>query len=407
MSSLMYKFMSIVCRSVVPLVLCVAGGCRPSDPSAMKQDPPRQESASQINGQVLAIKCADATSCFQDDISLQKAEASFKSIQTKVAECRKELAGTVSQSAPAKPLRQSHPEPQAQINKSMTLQEAMQDHLVELESQLDVETITPSHKCRLSTALDEICNEPNSDSCYYWAPASAFPDGELILKSLLHSAETGETVRGHMILDSAQSASGERHLARCNVRIISGIAGPPQDCATVAIIGPSESWLRGGHHTNMCNVMAYIRNSGAIGIRFKVLGASDVKAVADSILKTITDEIGLAAIETTHADEQGRVQFIDIKSQAGVRNSKILGEGWRETMDFDVDILKEQGFIAVDGTSHVMVERSAAVQLTDYHGADDAQRHLYSLELDSRVDTAIKAACSNYVKRDSLTILCK
>jgi hypothetical protein len=156
----------------------------------------------------------------------------------------------------------------------------------------------------------------------------------------------------------------------------------------------------------MCETAAYFRRSGAIDIQFNIMTGTDIERFADPILKMISSDLGLAAEQKVQKDEKGKTETIHIESQTGVRTSKILPGGWRETLDFDVDLFKGIDSVEIRGVAHMIVQRNALVQLSEYQGPDDAQRALYANALDSRMSDAIKGACKKFVKRDSLTISC-
>ena len=52
------------------------------------------------------------------------------------------------------------------------------------------------------------------------------------------------------------------------------------------------------------------------------------------------------------------------------------------------------------------MSRQALGSLTQYQGMDDAQKTLNARFLDSKVNSAIKAACRNYLQHDAKTISC-
>lgn len=377
--------MARLCRLGALSCVCILMSCAGSKPAAGY--PPAQPIPQNSSTRSVPTKCIDGKSCLQDDVTFQEAKDSFPPIEQQVTKCQK---------LPALPVGKN---PEEILHNQLRILMGRGDE------------IAGSNKCGLHTVTDrDICEDPNEIGLkhgrYYWAPANKFIDGESVLKSLLDRATTGEIVNKTIILDSSEDLAHERRLARCNMRTIAGVAGLPSDCVTVAIIAPAGAWLRGGFDSGFCECAAYIRPSGAIDIRFDIQTKADPQVFADQISKMMAADLGLVIEQTTQKSEGGQVESISIESQAGLRNSKILPAGWREALDFDVEVFKAQDGVNLRGVAHALVCREALGNLSNYQGLDDVQRNAYATALDARVSQAIRAACPTFVAHDAKTVSC-
>lgn len=271
------------------------------------------------------------------------------------------------------------------------------------------------------TATDtDICDQPKVMGYYYfWAPVDRFRNGYAALARLLDRARTGRPFSGgraymsfgfggYQVVEVTTSTALEKRLALCSVSVVQGQSGPPHDCTTVAIVTPTQTWLRGGFQTRSCMVSASYRPSGAINIAFDVQPALDMLEVSNALLKMLKDQLGLSAEQTVDR-YNGDVQSVAIRSSAGVRSSRVLPPGWRDSLDFDLRVAPnygKYGGISIFGTAHVMVCRQNLPNLTDYQGLNDAQRTTYASALNADVVTALKSVCPRLQRRDDKTIIC-
>ena len=262
------------------------------------------------------------------------------------------------------------------------------------------------------------CNEGNKSlgSPDFMAPVSDLIDGTSKLQSILKSAKTGEPFEGsYQIVEADNSTPNEQHLALCDIRIVAGSSTQPRDCETVAIITPQETWLRGQaslpakkpKYDPVCRVSASFRPSGAIDILFDVKSGADIVQLANAVKTVLGEDMKLSPTMSITEIPGAKPPYIAIRSAAPLRNSAILPSGWREAIDFDVDLRTDSNSVSISGTAHASVCRTAAGSLTEYQGTSDAQRSQYAAVFNSHILSAIKQACKAAVVVDDKTVLCQ
>jgi hypothetical protein len=261
---------------------------------------------------------------------------------------------------------------------------------------------TEANACR-ATTLGE----------YVWMPAGDLPDGEQALQKLLSRAASGQpfgnSVYKEIIVEAEASHKDETHLALCDVTEVAEILGPPRDCVTVAIITPSKTWVRAriGGLSIMCEASAFFRPSGAIGISFEIHHVNvGVQQLASAILTELQSDLRLAAEEEISRSSDGAIVQVSITATSGIRDSAILTQGWRETLDFDVQLIPHQDQIELSGKAHAMVSRLATGNVADLQGMDDAQRSIYANSLDAKVKSAIQKSCTSFRQQDAKVLFC-
>lgn len=275
----------------------------------------------------------------------------------------------------------------------------------------NLKTVTDRHLCDAFETRD-----------YYWAPLKQFSDGEAAFAVLRSHAQDGKpfngdlfvesvsrpAFNGYVIVESDRSTDAEQHLALCSVSQVSHAVGPPQLCGTVAIVTPSETWLRGYHKVPepICATMATFRNAAGIDFTFDVKTRTDPLEILAALLSVLKTRFELSTEQKVSRGEDGKLNFITIKSGTSLRNSKILQAGWRESMVFDLQIEPTGYGVSITGSAFALVCRQALGNAADYHGLDDAQRATYAAALDSGIDSAIRSSCKKYQKQDDKTIIC-
>ncbi|MET3133446.1 hypothetical protein AAKU55_003736 [Oxalobacteraceae bacterium GrIS 1.11] len=250
---------------------------------------------------------------------------------------------------------------------------------------------------------------PGTAGDYFWAPAHELIGGEAALRQLLLRAASGAATGGHVIVETDTSTALERHLALCSVATVAGVTGPPRNCATVALIMPQQVWLRGGNPRQaVCVRSASFRNSGAIDLHYTVLSGADPRKVGTALLRAIEQGFGLSAEQEISNNNKGELDAIYIRATGALGDSRILGGGWREAIDFDGFILpKGERQLSVRGTVHALVCRQALGNIINYNGPSDAQRAAYASAFDAGIATAIRASGANCKKQDATTIECE
>lgn len=246
----------------------------------------------------------------------------------------------------------------------------------------------------------------------YWARLEDYADGNAVLEKLIELAESGKPFHGwwpggSQIVQSSTSPANEKHLALCRVIEISGIAGPPRDCATVAIFTPEGTWLRGVDQ-KACTKMATPNKGGAggIDIEFEILTKISPLVFAKTLQDLFVSHLELVPELKVFEGPPGTVSTVVLRFVASPRESKILSRGWRERFDFQVNFYKKDDKVRLEGTAHSLVSRLALGRLDQYQGPSETQLLTYARHLDAEVDAAIKSVCRNYKKEDLKTISC-
>ena len=165
--------------------------------------------------------------------------------------------------------------------------------------------------------------------------------------------------------------------------------------------------LRASGRSSYCETAASFTLGGAIELKFDVetpLSATDLSA---SVSKMLVDQLGLTTEQVVTKADDGKVTSVSFRSTAALRNSEILKNGWREALDFDLNISVNNKELDIYGKASPLVCRQAAGVLTAYHGPDDAQRKTYALTLNGLVEKAISNSCKQFSKVDDRRLVCK
>jgi hypothetical protein len=264
-------------------------------------------------------------------------------------------------------------------------------------------------ECLLPAATQShICGEP-VNFYYTWAYLEDVVEGKSALAELEAAVTNGKPYNGRMIVEASEAPADERHLALCDVSQVKGIAGgPPRGCVTVAIITPYLTLLRGGGRPSFgCFASASGRlDSGLIDIKYKVQTKLGIVKFRDSLQRMLSEDLGLT-VDSDVVEKDGSISVIFLRSNAPLRESKILKGGWRESLAFDLNISNEGEYLEIRGAIAPMICRTASGNLVNYQVPDDAQRGVYARSLDSLVGVALTKVCSNYRTIDAGTIACQ
>lgn len=265
----------------------------------------------------------------------------------------------------------------------------------------------PSTMLRIITSGDAKC-EAHWPSVRVWAPSEKVKGGNEAAATLVKRARTGEVFGDNqVIVEASGSKPEERHLALCSVQRIYNVTGPPEDCITVAIITPSQTWLRAANdNCLMAAGIGFDRVLGAINIEFDVSTAIHVGAFTDSIKKTLESDMLLTADKVVIDDRSGGYAYV--KTVAAQRFSKVLPGKWWETLAFRLDLYSDVSGkkVSILGDAYVLVSEGPTGNLIEYRPLDDAQKEVYAKKLDDEVSKAIQMTCKNFKQRDAKTIIC-
>jgi hypothetical protein len=254
--------------------------------------------------------------------------------------------------------------------------------------------------------VSDTCGYKKADA-YIWVPVETLSDGKSNIALLTERLQSGAPIDQEVTVEATESTSDEKHIARCSVRSVKGLSGPPRECATVAIATPSRTWFRAADPKQSCVRGAEFRLSGAIRINFEVNTTLKPPDFSSGILRALEHGFSLSATKEDEKDPDGTIAAVSLESVSPLRTSQILTGGWREALDFDVNVSQEAQIVEVRGTAHVMVSRQAVSQLTEYSGLSDAQRSIYATALNDGIERAILDADKSCHTVDSTHIACR
>jgi hypothetical protein len=149
------------------------------------------------------------------------------------------------------------------------------------------------------------------------------------------------------------------------------------------------------------------RLGGTIDIDFDVETKIEAKTLSDSLVRMLRDELGMIAEQDSQKATEETFAVVEVRATAPLRDSKILKGGWRESLDFDLSVIKNNNKIAVHGIARPMVARQATGNLIEYRGPDDSQRATYAVALNKYIHDAIIRACAQSSEVDDKTITCQ
>lgn len=344
--------------------------------------------AQRVNAAIRApIGCVGGTDGCTSDISLAKAQVSLTEVSKRTAACevekkRKRKEGT------EKPKRFSQDSGQVPWGSSIFGSD--------------------DPPCLASAATSHYLCE-NDAVGYGWATLDLLSDGVAALAALRENASSGVPFGNFIVVEASESPPNEQHLALCEVRVVGDAVGPPKDCATVAIITPTVTLLRRGATSRsvMCLASASFRLGGAIDISFEVQTKLKLSAFSDSFARMLKDDLGLITEQQSDIGERGELRAISFRSTAPLRDSPILKNGWRESLDFDLRLNLLSDKIGIQATTKPLVCRQASGQAVDYHGPTDAQKATYAMVLNDHVSRAIARSCKKFSPIDAKTVSCQ
>lgn len=258
------------------------------------------------------------------------------------------------------------------------------------------------------------CDQTGSDGEYVWAKPDDISGGTKALAQLLADAKSGKVFDQHQIVEALPRKPGEQHLALCRV---SEQQGPPRECITVALITHNETLLRAlrpefpkQYPYGGCPEAAIYRVTASINIEYNIISNLSPAVFVSALRDELINRQHLMPEIRVSNDSDGVIFGAFLTSATPLRDSTVLSAGWRESYDFDVDILRDNDIrdkLSVTGTLRPMVSRQAVGTLTAFQGPDDAQRSRYATFFDTLVGDAIKSACKHPIQNDAKTITCK
>lgn len=258
---------------------------------------------------------------------------------------------------------------------------------------------------RVAATVDHGCDEDSTS--YSWAYPELLSNGDAAVMELRERLKSGVPTGGRMLVEALESRPGEQHIALCNVREINGVLGPPQNCTTVAIVTPYQTILRsqtGG--ITFCETDAKIRIGGTIDFEFVVHTKNSPEKLVESLRTLLSKELEFATTEYIVRSDDGNISSVNFRSTSALRESKILQSGWRESVDFDLNLYVHDDRLEVHASTKPLICRQASGSQVEYHGPDDSQRQRYATVIDGKIKEYVIKACSSYKQDDAKVIYC-
>jgi hypothetical protein len=216
--------------------------------------------------------------------------------------------------------------------------------------------------------------------------------------------------RSFKTLEVLNLPTGQRQFVNCRRQMVKGNEGVPTDCRTVAVISPSQSFIAmdTAPSATMCLASSSVApDLSTINFRFDVLSNGPIEPIASSISSMMKNELALDYDRAVVADDRGKPYSIRFSAVAPMRDSAILGGGFREIFNFTVSISRQNDGYLIDGATKPMICRTASGNAVEYHGLNDVQRSIYATSLDKRISEAVSRSCANFAAIDNETLQCR
>ncbi|MCX7219362.1 MAG: hypothetical protein NTY70_10645, partial [Burkholderiales bacterium] len=254
-----------------------------------------------------------------------------------------------------------------------------------------------------------ICDEFSNFDNYLWAPSKDFKNGGDALVALQSHAQSGIPFNGYMVVETDTSLEAEQHLALCTVTQVLSAYGPPQQCATVALVTKNQVWLRGRNEQEAeCSRRQRKLPQSALGAILLEITVTEGMTLSDAA--DVIKGVLLSDLEFETGSEikkrKGIVERINIRAGAQYAVSKILQDGWREIIDVTLTVEDGDDGVSIAGEARPMVSRQALRDKKDYKGTDGFQDEQYKKTFLSKFIEALKNKCAKFQRIDSNTIKC-
>ena len=168
----------------------------------------------------------------------------------------------------------------------------------------EIERVLEQFYCAKAVPATEANSCGNiSPKSYNWSVVDDLQDGRSALGSLQHKAESGEIFRSNgrvgfrFMKINNNTVSNEDHIVLCEVRVVNGIAGPPNNCGTVAIINENTVLLRAEVlrlDSLGCPLSAHFRlDLTTLDIDFTIKTVQQISLFSDTFGKLLLEELKL------------------------------------------------------------------------------------------------------------------
>lgn len=262
----------------------------------------------------------------------------------------------------------------------------------------------------LAAVQANVCGEIGTDEpTYVWASPDEVVDGTKAIKDLgKELSDANLTAPGYQVVQEGGSEKNEKKIALCVVNIINGVAGPPSRCSTVSIERKGKFLIRATPSVASldCSQAVSFSFGRSIVVDYDIDTGLDIKDFSVSITKALEAGLGVQTQGRLTKDRDGQASSYFMMASSPLRESSILGGGWRESIDLNLFVSRiGAGQLTVTANARPLVNR-LATGYNEYHGPDDGQVDLYAKAISVAIEGGIKTLCSNGIKIDDKTITC-
>lgn len=264
----------------------------------------------------------------------------------------------------------------------------------------------PAGKLAAAVGAD-VCGGAEDPDLYVWAPPSRVTDGEKIVTSLTQLLASGRPTAGGAIIALGEGDdAAEQHIALCRATVIGQTFGPPEACHTVAIITSKETYLRStASKSSDCPLSLDLAIDHSIEVTFDIKTTKPVDPFAAALSSMLTNDF---VLQFERRPPLGTpASSIVFEAAAPLRDSKILADGYRESLSVDLYLgMERSDQLVVDARIKPMVTKEAAGDITKYHGPNQGQTTAYGNYADEHIKAAILAVCPGAIVGDDDNIDC-
>lgn len=291
---------------------------------------------------------------------------------------------------------------------SLNFEEALNKHREALDDKC--ETSAACEPGKLSPAVQaNVCGEIGVDApTYVWASPDEVVGGAGAIEDLeKETRNVGSSAAGYQVVLEA-GTDNEKNFALCVINTINGFAGPPTRCSTVAIERNGKFLIRATPSLAVpdCSQAVSFSFGRSIIVDFDIDTSLNIKDFGSSITKALEASLAVQTEGRFAQDRDGSATSYFMMASSPLRESAILGGGWRESIDLNLFVSRiSASKLTVTANARPLVNR-LATEYNEYHGPNDGQVDLYAKAISAAIEGGIKTLCSHGIKIDDKTITC-